>query len=155
MSESAPALERIRLALESGGPRRAGLRRAAEIIREAGGYRWVGIYDVEEAEIAVAAWSGPGEPAHPRFPVTRGLCGDAVRRGESIVVPDVRKDPRYLTTFESTRSEIVVPILDPRSGCAVGTVDVESDRTEAFTGEDRRFLQSCAVELARHSPPET
>lgn len=147
MRDDAAILQRIRSASREGGQRPARIRRIADIIREAGGYRWVGIYEVVGEEIAVIAWSGPAEPAHPRFPVTQGLCGDAVRRGEAVVAADVTKDPRYLTTFGSTRSEIVVPILDPRSQRAVGTVDVESERASAFSDQDRAFLERCAAEL--------
>jgi putative methionine-R-sulfoxide reductase with GAF domain len=38
---------------------------AAQAIRAAGGYRWVGIYDVADQLVANLAWSGPGPPAHP------------------------------------------------------------------------------------------
>ncbi len=55
--------------------------RIAETIRSAGNYRWVGIYEVSGEEIAVVAWSGPGEPACPRFPITQGLSGTAVSSG--------------------------------------------------------------------------
>lgn len=99
-------------------------------------------------EIAVLAWSGPGEPAVPRFPVTQGLCGAAVRSGAPVVVGDVATDPRYLTTFGSTRSEIVVPVRRPGAGAPVGVVDVESERANAFTGGDAAFLEACATAIA-------
>lgn len=98
-------------------------RRAAAAIRGAGGYRWVGLY-------------------------TQGLNGAAVREGATVVVPDVTKDPRYLTTFGSTRSEIVVPVKSPTTGRVVGTIDVESERTDAFAPDDRAFLEACAAVLA-------
>jgi putative methionine-R-sulfoxide reductase with GAF domain len=41
---------------------------AARLIRSIGGYRWVGIYDVEATEISVIAWDGPEPPSFPRFP---------------------------------------------------------------------------------------
>lgn len=44
----------------------------AQIIRAAGEYRWVGIYDVSSNEIAAVAWTGPDAPAYPRFPATQG-----------------------------------------------------------------------------------
>jgi putative methionine-R-sulfoxide reductase with GAF domain len=149
MNENDSILDEIRLALDANGPRKERFERIGELIREAGAYRWVGIYDVTGDEIAVIAWSGPEAPAHPRFPATRGLCGDAARRGETVVVPDVTGDPRYLTTLGSTRSEIVVPILDPRTGRAIGTLDVESEKTDAFDDEDRLFLERCAKELEK------
>lgn len=63
-----------------------------------------------------------------------------------MVVADVTKDPRYLTTFGSTRSEMIVPVMDER-GEVIGLIDVESDRQDAFGDEDRRFLEGCAPQL--------
>ena len=144
-----PVLEAIRKAVSGNDSGKSRMERAAGIIRSAGGYRWVGIYDVAEDEIAVIAWSGPEAPSHPRFPATQGLCGDAARRKETVVAADVTKDSRYLTTLGSTRSEIVVPILDPGRRRTIGTLDVESEKTDAFTDEDRLFLERCAKELEK------
>ena len=111
-------VDQIRAVLETAGSRPAKARRVADLIRQAGAYRWVGLYDVHPEEISIVACSGPGAPAYPRFPATQGLCGAAVRSRSAVVVPDVTKDPRYLTTFGTTHSEIVVPILHPSSRAA-------------------------------------
>jgi GAF domain-containing protein len=132
----------IERALAATGSREARAERIAEAIRVSGRYRWVGLYDVGEEEISIVAWAGQGEPAYPRFPRTQGLCGAATAAGETVVVGDVTKDPRYLTTFGSTRSEIVVPVL--AGGRAVGLVDVESERANAFGDDDRTALERCA-----------
>ncbi len=160
--------------VEGTGSRAAKLRRVAEMIRSARGYRWVGIYEVNDQEIAAVAWTGNEAPAHPRFPISQGLCGAAVSSGAPVLVSDVRKDPRYLTTFSSTRSEIVVPIRALRSAAelkvttghrhnsaqpgsatrraareaVLGLIDVESERVSAFTDRDRGFLEQCASTLA-------
>ncbi len=76
----------------------------AELVRQAGSYRWVGLYEVTEQEIAVIGWSGPTAPAYPRFPVTQGLSGAAVAARRAVVVNDVTADPRYPTAFASTLS---------------------------------------------------
>ena len=57
-----------------------------------------------------------------------------------------REDPRYLTTFGSTRSEIVVPVMDA-AGRVTGLIDVEREHENAFRDEDMQFLQSCAGEI--------
>jgi GAF domain-containing protein len=119
----------------------------ADRIRETGGYRWVGIYAVGREEISVIGWSGPEAPAHPRFPKNRGLCGAAAASGSTVVVRDVAEDPRYLITFGSTRSEIVVPVKRA-TGKVVGLIDVESEKLDAFTSEDRRLLEKLASEVA-------
>ena len=120
----------------------------AEAIRRSGGYRWVGLYEVTEDEIANLAFDGPGAPAHPRFPVTQGLSGAAVASGKTIVVGDVREDSRYLTAFGSTRSEIIVPVADRAGRKVVGTIDVESEQVNAFSEEDRVALERCAAAVA-------
>jgi L-methionine (R)-S-oxide reductase len=120
----------------------------AALIREAGRYRWVGLYAVtERGEIAAIAWNGPGPPAHPRFPVTQGLSGAAVATRQAVVVNDVTADPRYLTAFASTLSEAIVPVLDPATGAVLGTLDVESAERDAFTAADRLALEQCAAAL--------
>ena len=119
----------------------------AELVRQAGSHRWVGLYAVTDQEITAIGWSGPGAPAHPRFPVTQGLSGAAVATGRAVVVNDVTADPRYLTAFASTLSEAIVPVVDPGTGTVVGTLDVESAERDAFTDADRQALVGCAAAL--------
>jgi GAF domain-containing protein len=121
--------------------------RLAEQIRKAGGYRWVGIYAVGREEISVIGWSGPEAPAHPRFPKDRGLCGAAAASRSTVVVGDVANDPRYLTTFGTTRSEIVVPVKRA-TGEVVALIDVESAHRDAFTSQDRDRLEDFALQAA-------
>jgi L-methionine (R)-S-oxide reductase len=117
----------------------------ADLVRQAGSYRWVGLYEVTEQEIVALGWSGPGAPAHPRFPVSQGLSGAAVAGRRAVVVNDVTADPRYLTAFASTLSEAIVPVLDPGTGAVVGTLDVESGERDAFTDADRQALERVAA----------
>jgi L-methionine (R)-S-oxide reductase len=140
-------LERLRHVVSGGGDRTERAARAAELIRNEIGYRWVGIYDVLPGEIAVIAWSGPAAPTHPRFPRSRGLNGAAVAAGEPVVVQDVSTDPRYLTTLGTTRSEAVFPVTGA-AGEVMGTLDIESEHANAFTTADRAGLEECAAALA-------
>ncbi len=119
-------------------------RRAAELVRQARSYRWVGLYDVSLSEIVAIAWTGATAPAYPRFPVTQGLTGAAVATRQPVIVQDVTQDSRYLTAFGSTRSEAIFPVADSENGRIVGTIDVESDRVNAFGAEDESFLRQCA-----------
>lgn len=89
-----------------------------------------------------------GHPTeHVRIPIGQGICGAAVAEDATIVVDDVRADPRYLACFVSTRSEIVVPIR--AGGRVVGEIDVDSDRAAAFSPADRHFLESIAEALGQ------
>ena len=127
-------LEALRAILESPGDRTQKARRVAETIRRSADYRWVGIYDVDagRGEVSNIAWSGPAAPAHPVFPITQGLTGEAVAGRTTLNVGDVTRNQRYLTTFGTTRSEIIVPVLDEGSREVVGTIDVESEAVNAF-----------------------
>jgi GAF domain-containing protein len=119
-------------------------REVAELIRAAGGYRWVGLYLVTATEIRAVAWTGSTPPAFPRFSREKGLNGVVVSTKAPVICQDVSKDSRYLTAFSSTGSEAVFPVLSDE-GQVVGTIDVESDRRSAFTSDDERFLAHCAA----------
>ena len=137
-------VDELRSCLGISGSREQRAKCAARAIRQRGNYRWVGLYDVGASEISVIAWDGPDAPSHPRFPITSGLNGAAVASSAPIIVQDVAADPRYLTTLGSTKSEMIVP-LRTVDGRVIGTIDVESDRVGAFTEEDHRFLEACAL----------
>ena len=146
--DEARLLEEVSRVLDGDGDRERKAAGVAKAIRRAGAYRWVGLYQVTAEEIVNLAFDGPGAPAHPRFPVTQGLSGAAVASVETVVVGDVRKDPRYLTAFGITRSEIIVPVVDRAGRKVVGTIDVESEEEDAFSKEDRAALERCAAAVA-------
>jgi GAF domain-containing protein len=123
-------------------------RSIAEAIRTHGQYRWTGIYDVdmERGLVSNVAWSGPSAPEHPTFPVTKGLTSRAVAEKRTVNVSDVANDRHYLTALTTTKSEIIVPVVDGR-GTVVGTIDVESELPNAFDASAQRTLEECAIEL--------
>jgi L-methionine (R)-S-oxide reductase len=133
--------------LKSNQTREEKLKRVAEKIRLAKGYSWVGIYDVGDKEITNLAWAGRSEPVIHSFPRDKGLNGRAVMKKQSVIVNDIDKDEDYLLTFTNTQSEIVTPIFDA-SGQIVGTIDVESEKENAFTNDDVDFLEGCAKGIA-------
>jgi L-methionine (R)-S-oxide reductase len=135
-------LNLIRSMAMGGDDRAAKAKRLAELVRTLGSYRGVGVYDVGPEQVSVIAWSGPNAPEFPTFPVTKGLTGAAIQEKKAVIVGDVRNDPRYLTAFGSTLSEIIVPVLSP-DGRVLGTVDVESQNTNAFTDRDREMIEQC------------
>jgi L-methionine (R)-S-oxide reductase len=120
-------------------------RALAEALRRARGYHWVGLYDVTTTEIRAIAWTGTVAPAFPNFPRSQGLNGAAVASGQPLIVQDVTRDPRWLTTFGSSKAEAIFPVT--RHGTIVGTIDVESDRVGAFTNADEEFLRGAAAVL--------
>ena len=109
-------------------------------------FTWAGIYMVEGNDLVLAAWRGPAATEHVRIPIGEGICGYAAAHGESIIVPDVSKAPRYLQCFAETRAEIVVPIL--AGDRVLGEIDVDSNQLNAFGAADQEILEELADRLA-------
>lgn len=124
----------------AGGCTRKRLKQLVEMIRSARDYRWVGIYKIVNKDFVILAGSGDEPPAYPRFPMTQGLCGAVLESGKPLIVGDVHKDMRYLPTFHTTKSEIIVPMRNDHKKI-VGMLDAESEKLNAFDEEDRQFLE--------------
>jgi putative methionine-R-sulfoxide reductase with GAF domain/uncharacterized Fe-S cluster protein YjdI len=116
-------------------------------IKHARGYDFVALYDVLSEEIAVVGWNGSAPPLHPRFSRTSGLSGAVARSGETQIAAEVTQDERYIPTSAATRSEMVVPVIDPATREVVGTIDVASERSDAFGNEDRELIEDCGREI--------
>ena len=111
-------------------------------------YSWVGIYIVKGNDLILGPWNGPEATEHTTIPIGTGICGSAAATGKTEIISDVNADDRYLSCFISTRSEIVVPIK--KQDTIIGEIDIDSDKTQAFTHEDSIFLEKVADMLAEH-----
>ena len=69
----------------------------------------------------------------------QGITGFVIRNCQSVVVPDVRRDPRYVQGRRGTLSEITVPII--LNDRAIGALNLESDRVSAYSNDDVEVLQ--------------
>ena len=109
-------------------------------------YNWVGFYMLEPGAqppmLVLGAFEGAMTP-HTRIPLNQGICGAAASSGQTVIVDDVSKDPRYLACSLETKSEIVVPIF--AHGTVVGELDIDSHFPAAFTCEHRDLVQHCAM----------
>jgi L-methionine (R)-S-oxide reductase len=109
-------------------------------------YNWVGIYLVQGGNLQLESWVGEQATEHVTIPLGQGVCGYAASSGETVNVPDVNKDHRYLMCFPSTKAELVVPIHGKSR--VLGEIDIDSERAAAFTSLDERFLEEAAKILA-------
>jgi L-methionine (R)-S-oxide reductase len=113
-------------------------------------YNWVGFYMLEPGAqppmLALGAFEGAVTP-HTRIPLNQGICGAAASSGQTVVVDDVRKDPRYLACSLETKSEIVVPVFV--HGQVVGELDIDSHFPAAFTPEHQELVQHCAMLIGK------
>jgi L-methionine (R)-S-oxide reductase len=113
-------------------------------------YNWVGFYLVDPTDddyLMVGPFVGSFTP-NQRFPLTTGLCGAAARSGQTIVVDDVTKDPRYLSGSSMVNSEIVVPIFV--KGKLAAELDIESYFAGTFTRPEQDFVEACAKIVAKY-----
>ena len=120
-------------------------KRIVDAIRKEGSWRWVGIYDVDfqRGLVVNIAWSGYSAPSSPAFPITQGLTSRAIAGRRTINVGNVADDSGYMTTFDSTRAEIIVPILG-HGDRVIGTLDVESEHLNAFDVDAQALLEESA-----------
>jgi len=108
-------------------------------------YNWVGFYLVDPADpgiLLVGPFAGSFTP-NTRIPLNKGLCGAAARGGQTVVVDDVSKDPRYLAGSSMVISEIVVPISVNRQ--LVAELDINSYFPATFTKPEQEFVEACAM----------
>jgi len=108
-------------------------------------YNWVGFYMLEAGASPPALVLGRFQGAmtvHTRIALNQGICGAAASSGKTVVVDDVKKDPRYLACSLETKSEIVVPIFV--HGKVAGELDIDSHFLAAFGDEDRELVEYCA-----------
>lgn len=76
----------------------------------------------------------------------QGITGYVAATGKSYICDDVAGDPRYLPGLESARSSLTVPLI--LNDEVIGTFNVESEKSAAFTDEDRQFAEILARYLA-------
>jgi L-methionine (R)-S-oxide reductase len=108
-------------------------------------YNWVGFYMLEPGAeppmLVLGHFQGAMTP-HTRIPLNQGICGAAASSGKTVIVDDVRSDPRYLACSVETKSEIVVPVFVREQ--VAGELDIDSHFPAAFGFEDRELVEYCA-----------
>ena len=114
-------------------------------------FDWTGFYRVVAPGLLKL---GPYQGGHGclTIPFERGICGKCAREAKTQIVPDVTQAPDHIACSSSTRSEIVVPVLDA-SGRLRAVLDVDSDTAAAFDGIDAQHLEEACHWLARSYGP--
>ncbi len=109
-------------------------------------FDWVGFYRVVQPGLLKV---GPYQGGHGclSIPFERGVCGRCAREKATQVVADVTQLPYHIACSSTTRSEIVVPILDTL-GEVRAVLDIDSDVPGIFDGVDREALEVLAGDLS-------
>ena len=69
----------------------------------------------------------------------KGIIGHVIVSGKGVIVPDVRKEDRYVIGRKRTKSEIAVPLIHSRK--TFGALNLESDRISAYDTDDLEILE--------------
>lgn len=114
------------------------LQTAAEAVQARLGHMYVAVVVLDDEGVLVGRWAGrrgvDRRSSGRAQGLARGVIGRALRKRAPQVVPEVSDDLDYHPDVAGTRSEMVVPLLD--AGEAVGAIDVQSDRSDAFDLDD-------------------
>lgn len=100
-------------------------------------YLWCGFYFAEENNMIVGPYQG--NLACPNITYD-GVCGAGAKRKDTVIVPDVTKFPGHIFCDTSSKSEIVIPVMDSE-GRLVGVLDVDSHVLDAFDEIDKKYLE--------------
>ncbi|MCK4606118.1 MAG: SpoIIE family protein phosphatase [candidate division Zixibacteria bacterium] len=126
------------------------LREILDSLKKAVDFDSAGIYlvdsDTRQIESVLTVGYDPEDEASQHLMVGQGLIGTVAQEGEAVIVPDVAADRRYIRSSPTTRSEIVAPIkLDDK---AIGVINLESDRLDAFDRRARSLMSAFASQAA-------
>ena len=86
-----------------------------------------------------------------RLPPKQGIAGLVAHTGESILVPDVRADPRFFSGVDevtgfTTREIICAPLV--AQDRTIGVIEILNKQQGAFTTDDVRLIESVAAQIA-------
>ena len=107
---------------------------------------WAGFYFREGAELVLGPFQG--KPACVRIPVGKGVCGTAAASAAAVLVPDVHQFPGHIACDPTSRSELVVPLIE--AGTVSGVLDLDSPLPARFDEDDRIGCQRLVALFVDH-----
>ena len=127
-------------ALTQGVPHRiANLANAAALLwQHMDGLNWAGFYLLEGERLVLGPFQG--KPACIEIPIGKGVCGTAVARNETMVIPNVHDFPGHIACDCASNAEIVIPFR--KNGEIIGVLDIDSPLFDRFAEKDRLGLEA-------------
>jgi GAF domain-containing protein len=140
--------DQVRMIVTGRGARDDRLMAICRLLQqEVAHYHWVGFYLADEAREMLFLGPYAGQPTrHARIPFGQGICGLAAQKRQPLMVPDVSRVVNYLSCGLQVKSEFVVPVF--REGRLVAELDIDSHELNAFSAEDKSFLEDVAEMVA-------
>lgn len=106
---------------------------------------WAGFYLLRGDTLHLGPFQG--KTACVYIPVTKGVCGAAVSRNETVLVKDVHEFPGHIACDSASNSEIVIPLH--RNGAVFGVLDIDSPEKARFDEADRAGLEALVREIEK------
>jgi GAF domain-containing protein len=131
------------------------MNNVATLIHERFGYLYVHLFSVHGNRRLMEYEAGSGTRSKDlegyilSLDEPDGIIPWVARQGKVVVANDVKKDKRYRPSPlppENTRSELCVPLLYDEE--VVGVLDIQSDKRNAFTEDDRLIFEAVADNIA-------
>ena len=111
----------------------ANLANASALLwQELGDINWAGFYLLEGNVLVLGPFQG--RPACIEIPVGKGVCGTAVAKDQTQLVPDVHQFPGHIACDCASNAEIVIPLR--KDGQIIGVLDIDSPSYARFTIQD-------------------
>ncbi|MEW6404352.1 MAG: GAF domain-containing protein [Chloroflexota bacterium] len=128
---------------------------AAALIHERFRYPYVSLFTVHRNRRLIQYEAGSGKRSAKLAGYTiplydgEGMIPWVARNGQTVLSNDVTKDERYRPSPlppKNTRSELTVPLIFNET--VVGILDIQSDRQNAFTEDDRVMFEAVGDTMA-------
>jgi sigma-B regulation protein RsbU (phosphoserine phosphatase) len=126
------------------------MARIAEIVKRAIEYEVFAILLLNEKTQELRVRFSIGHPEEVvrslRVKVGEGIVGRAAQTRRSILVNDVQKDPAYIASLPSMRSELAVPLIFKSR--PIGVIDLEAPLPDFFNDSHVNLLELLAGRMA-------
>jgi serine phosphatase RsbU (regulator of sigma subunit)/putative methionine-R-sulfoxide reductase with GAF domain len=131
------------------------LNRVVTLIQDRLGYPYVHLFTVHPNRRQIIYEAGKGERSQALkgyvldLDDAEGILSWVAREGQTVVANDVSQEPRYRPSPfppEDTLAEMAVPLV--YNNRVVGVLDLQSDRVNVFTEEDRFLFETLADNIA-------
>jgi L-methionine (R)-S-oxide reductase len=99
---------------------------------------WCGFYLWNEEDQELVLGPFQGKPACIRIKASRGVCGAAYSKGETVRVDDVNAFSGHIACDSASMSELVIPLK--KNGKVMGVLDLDSPLINRFSEEDQKEL---------------
>ncbi len=113
---------------------------SAVIYEKLDNLNWAGFYVMKNGKLVLGPFQG--KTACIEIKVGNGVCGTAVSRDETLLVPDVHLFPGHIACDGASESEIVIPLH--KDGKVWGVLDIDSPIKNRFSEDDRVSLEKVA-----------